>query len=340
MTQSFRRAGRVDRGRAFTLIEVLVSMTVLVLLIGVIAQMTGGVASIVGRGGARIDTDGQARALLDRMAIDIGAMVKRPDVDYYLKGRPSTSLTQPGNDQIAFYSAVPGYFASGTTPTTESSVSMVAYRVNSTTMHMERLCKGMSWNGASTGNTMGFLPVPLASPLPTPTPSSLPTPTPAPIVAAAFPEAAEPTDPDPTHPDLDWEELGPQVFRFEYYYVLKGQIGLVTSTSGSPQIYSSMLSIVPWYAAIPGHTSVNGMQDVAAVGVLIAVIDPKSRVLLTNTQLTSLANNMEDAPAALTDPGVIEQSWLNTVNSSTLPKRATAAIRVYTRCFYLNGVSP
>ena len=336
MTQSFRRAGRVDHGRAFTLIEVLVSMTVLVLLIGVIAQMTGGVASIVGRGGARIDTDAQARALLDRMAIDIGTMVKRPDVDYYLKGRPTTltqgSAGQAVNDQIAFYSEVPGYFAPGTTTATESSVSLVAYRVNSTTMHLERLCKGMSWNGASTGNTMGFLPVPLASPLPLPYPSPTPTSFPAPL----FPEAADPSATDP-----DYEELSPQIFRFEYYYVLKGQV------SGSPAVISpSTLSIVPWYTAAPvSHTSVNGMQDVAAIGVLIAVIDPKSRALVSSTQLTTLAGQMEDAPDPTTattfkSPGDIEASWLNAVNNSTLPKRATAAIRIYTRCFYLNGVSP
>ena len=91
-----RNADRMNRRRAFTLVEVLVAMAVLVILVGMIAQMTNGVASVVGLGQAHIDTDGQARALLDRMAIDIGAMVKRPDVDYYLKGRPA-ALTMSSN---------------------------------------------------------------------------------------------------------------------------------------------------------------------------------------------------------------------------------------------------
>ena len=303
-------------------------MTVLVLLIGMIVQLTNGMASIIGRGQAHIDTDEQARALLDRMAIDFGAMVKRLDVDYYLKGRPVT-LTQAGNDQIAFYTEVPGYFpaaspASGST-TAQSNVSLVAYRVNGTTMRLERLCKGLAWNGAATGsNIMSFLPVPLASPLPSPLASPLPAVMPTP----AWPQAA-----DATTQDLDYEELSPQIFRFEYYYVLKGQ----SATNNA-----AVLSLVPWYT---NHLSVNGMQDVAGIGVLIAVIDPKSRVLVSKDQLAALATQMEDAPdpaggTAFTNPGDIEAQWTKAVNSSILPRPAKAAIRIYTRCFYLNGVSP
>ncbi len=346
MPKSLWIACRVNRRRAFTLVEVLVAMTVLVLLIGMIAQMTGGMSSIIGRGQAHINTDGQARALLDRMAIDFEAMIKRSDVDYYLKGRPIT-LTQTTqgivgtNDQIAFYSEVPGYFPTTTGTALQSTVSLVAYRVNATTMHMERLCKGLAWNGASTSNTgnnytMGFLPVPLASalpsPLPSPTPSAMPTP--------GWPQAA-----DPTTKDLDYEELGPQVFRFEYYYVLKGQ-NLAAPATPPP----TLLSLTPWYANAPvSHTAVNGMQDVAGIGILIAVIDSKSRSLVSQDQLAALASQMEDAPtptasnaaggtAAFANPGDIEKQWVSAVNSSTLPKSATATIRVYTRCFYLNGV--
>lgn len=324
MSKTSLTARRADCQRAFTLVEVLVAMTVLVLLIGLIAQMTDGVASVIGRGQAHIDTDGQARALLDRMAIDLGAMVKRPDVDYYLKGRPA-ALTQPGNDQIAFYSEVPGYFPPSTDTTTQSSASLVAYRVNGNTLHMERLCKGLVWNGASAGagNAMGFLPVPLASPLPSPLPAT--------ILPPLWPQAA-----DPTTQDLDYEELGPQVFRFEYYYVLKGQ----SATSNV-----SMLSLTPWYADAPvSHTSVNGMQDVAGIGVLIAVIDQKSRTLVSKDQLATLAGQMEDAPdpsgGNFASPGDIELQWTTAVNKSSLPRPAASAIRIYTRCFYLNGISP
>ncbi len=328
------------RRRAFTLIEVLVAMTVLALLVALIAQMTSGVTSVVNRGQGHVETDEQARALLDRMAIDFAAIVKRPDVDYYLKGRP-VELNQAGNDQIAFYSEVPGYFPASTPPSTgatsPSPVSLVAYRVNSDTMRMERLSKGLAWNGASTATSlsMAFLPVPLASPVPVSSP--VPSPTPA-TTSPLFPVAADPTAQDP-----DYEELGPQVFRFEYYYVLKGQ----GSTSAPP-----VLSLTPWYVNPPvNHTSVNGLQDVAGIGVVIAVIDSKSRALVTKDQLLTLAGQMDDATVPAANPtggsatpfaiaGDIEQKWLAKVNASSLPKPAIAAIRIYTRCFYLNGVTP
>ena len=176
---------------------------------------------------------------------------------------------------------------------------------------------------------MYFLPVPLASPLPSPLPSPMPSSAPDPL----WPQAA-----DPSVQDLDYEEVGPQVFRFEYYYVLKGQAAVKQQAT---------LSLVPWYAAAPiSHTAVNGMRDVAGIGVLIAVLDPKSRVLVSKDQLATLAGQMEDAPdpanggTAFTSPGDIEQQWMSVVNSSALPRSASAAIRVYTRCFYLNGVPP
>lgn len=336
MPISPRVTRRQRRRSAFTLIELLVAMTVLVLLIGMIAQMTGGMASIIGRGQAHVDTDERARALLDRMSIDFAAMVKRPDVDYYLKGRPTT-LTQAGNDQIAFFSEVPGYYTDPATPG-QSSVSLIAYRVNSTSLHLERLSKGLVWNGAagSSNLSLSFLPVPLASPLPPPMPANPPSP--------LCPHAA-----DPSVADADYEELGPQVFRFEYYYVLKGQKATGPGgTRGDP-----VLSLTPWYANAPAnHTSVNGMQDVAGIGVLIAVIDPKNRALVSTSQLNTLAQNMADpAPDPSTGgmlisgqqvkgPGDIEKQWTTQVLSSAIPHQASAAIRIYTRCFYLNEVSP
>src|SRR5207249_2617569 len=86
-------------------------------------------ASITTLGHKQMDADSQARQVLDRMAIDFAQMVKRSDVDYYVKSSatsPLRSVPQAGNDQIAFYSGVPGYY-----PTTgsQSPVSLVAYRV-------------------------------------------------------------------------------------------------------------------------------------------------------------------------------------------------------------------
>src|SRR5438874_1946093 len=124
-----------------------------------------------------MNSDSQARQLLDRIEIDFVQMIKLSDVDYYLKSNPSPSPTQyryaqqQGNDIIAFYGAVPGYLP---TSNHKSPISLVAYRVNSDSSpssynkynKMERMGKGLLWNGAPSPS-----PTPPGTPPPTPTPT-------------------------------------------------------------------------------------------------------------------------------------------------------------------------
>jgi prepilin-type N-terminal cleavage/methylation domain-containing protein len=304
--------------RAFTLVELLVSMAVMVLVLVLILQLFNSTAALTGMGNKHMDADAQARALLDRMAIDFAAMVKRSDVDYYLKGRPASNDQNGGNDQIAFFSEVAGYSSGSPSP-----VSLVAYRLNSSTKRVERLGKGLLWNAASaTGVPVVFLPIPMASPLPSPLPSPMPATAPAP----AWPQAASTTATDP-----DYELIGPHVFRFEYYYILKGQ-----DVSAHP----SILSDTPWDTRSPlSHDSVNGLRDVAAIGVVIAVLDSRSRALASDSDLATLAGQMDDFKPAM-EPGDLEAQWQVAINASALPRVASSAIRIYSRCFYLHSPNP
>src|SRR5207244_11855986 len=68
--------------------------------------------------------------------------------------------------------------------------------------------------------------------------------------------------------------IGRDVFRFEYYYLLKN--GDRSST--------------PWYAT----SSVRGLQDVSAIIVDVAVIEPRSRGLLSNSEIAGLAEDVVD----------------------------------------------
>src|SRR5262249_32001436 len=144
-----------NRTGGFTLAELVVSMGVFALLIFLASQFFNSAATVTTLGNKQMDADAQARQLLDRMAIDFAQMVKRSDVDYYVKSSaasPQRRVLQPGNDQIAFYSAVPGYYPS---TGSQSPVSLVAYRVNSTSTlasynKMERFGKGLVLNAVST----------------------------------------------------------------------------------------------------------------------------------------------------------------------------------------------
>ena len=102
--------------RGFTLAELLVTMSVLVLLVFLFTQLLNSASTTMSLGNKRMDADSQARQLLDRMAIDFDQMLTRTDVSYFVKtGNTQTGNPETGNDQIAFFSAVPGYYTSGST---------------------------------------------------------------------------------------------------------------------------------------------------------------------------------------------------------------------------------
>ena len=282
---------RLQHGRhGFTLAELLVTMGVLVLLVLLFTQLLNSAASITTLGHKVIDTDSQARQLLDRMSLDFAQLVKRSDVDFFAKGTVapnSVGGTMAGNDRIAFYSAVPGYYPS---TSYQSPLSLVAYRMNSdstSSSHskLERMGKGLMWNGASLTDTpLVFMPL---------------------TISATWPAASS-----SSQADTAYEVIGPQVFRFEYCYLL---------TSGS-------LSISP-----PASIS-----QIAAFVVDIATIDPQSKVLLTNTQIASLAGQLSDYAANMV-PGQLRNNWQNTINANTtLPRPALSGVRVYERFFYLS----
>src|SRR6266542_330237 len=366
-------SSRLNASPAFTSAGLAVTVGVLVLLVFLAPQLLKRAATVTTLGHKQMDADSQTRQLLDRMAIDFAQMVKRSDVDYYLKSSatpPPTgvrNLLQPGNDIIAFYSTVPGYYPS---TGSQSPVSLVAYRINqnSTTgnaayLKLERMGKGLLWSAVTpTPAPVVFMPMPLASPSPT---TEMPYPAPNPIPAPAWPEVASNTS-----SWSDSEVIGPQVFRFEYYYLLKGQ----TDPINPGTTYSPISSDVPWDTricscptptptptptAIPTatplpvatptppsvccHVAPRGMQDVAAVVVVIAVIDPHSKVLVTDAQLARL-NGADGSPPVLVDyaagmtPGQLLAQWraaldLNTVG---LVPQAISGIRVYARYLYLS----
>jgi prepilin-type N-terminal cleavage/methylation domain-containing protein len=281
----------LDRYRnGFTLAELLVSLAVFALLVLFVARLFSTAASLTTIANKHIDSDLQARQLFDRMAIDLAQMIKRPDIDYYVK---SIVDTEPGNDRIAFFSQVPGYYPS---TGSQSPTSLVAYRIYSPSSppspcpncnKMQRMAKGLLWNGVSTTNT------PLVFGLT--------------AIVNTWPAAT-----NSSTSDADYETFGPQTFRFEYFYFMKD--GTLGATPGSP-----------------------GMQDVAGISVCLAVVDPKSKLLLSNTQLNTLAGQMKDFdPTIFLKPGDMLAQWQSIIYSTTnMPRAALSAVRLYQRTFTL-----
>ncbi len=334
ITKSFPiLTARRTRG-AFTLTELLVSVLVVTIIILMVAQLMNSATAVTRTGNKHIDTDTQARTVFDRMAMDFGRMLKRSDIDYYLKrddparypghsgGHSQGHRGGPGqqlNDQIAVYTQVPGYYPSGA----QSPISLVAYRVNAnsgstnpTYFKLERMAKGLLWNGVSNQtNPNAVYPIVFL-----------------PQTIAGIPSwsAAVNNDNSGASRDTDYETIGPGVFRFEYYYILKN--GKLTGN--------------PWNddVTLPRpHTLADFPADVEAIAVTIAVIDPASHSLLSNEELSDLASDMTD----FTDQrgrgpvhtGVIEAQWntvvTDAVSSGSIPPAAASAIRIYSRYFEL-----
>jgi hypothetical protein len=314
---------------AFTLVEMLISVGVVVVLILLLTQLVNTAALITKTQNKHMSADTQARVVLDRIAQDFSAMLKRSDVDYFLKIGLNNTRPQTGNDQIAFYSQVQGYY-----PATsfQSPVSLVSYRINSDSTSpnynkLERMGKGLEWNGYS-----GYIPILFLDS----TGGTPPTTT----IANTWPAATSTTSTDP-----DYEAIAPNVFRFEYYYLIKDP---QSSIGPGNRPFLWQLSKTPWnYDDRPTQTSLTnptsiGLVDIESIVVSIAVIDSESRSLLTNAQLGNLASQMIDFnPSGQDRPGTMENAWRTTLNnnisSGSLPKAALSAIRIYSRYFDLNS---
>jgi prepilin-type N-terminal cleavage/methylation domain-containing protein len=312
--------------RAFTLVEMLISIVALAFLVLLVTQVVNSAATVARPANKHIDTDTEARVVFDRMAVDFGHMLKRSDIDYWLKQtgpryypghsfghskgnghRPGSG--QQGSDQIAFFSQVPGYYPSSGS---QSPLSLVGYRVNTTTYQLERMAKGLLWNAVPySGNaTKAVYPKPMVF-----LPLTIPT---------MWPSATDSTADTNTPPA--YETIGPNVFRFEYYYLMKD--GSITDN--------------PWKTGLtPPHTLANFPSDVEAIAVVIAVIDPASRSLLSDQNIIDLASNMNDYRTqngkGPVKTGVIEAQWNSvvTTNGAVVPQAANQAIRIYSRYFDL-----
>jgi Tfp pilus assembly protein PilV len=354
----------------FTLAEVLVSVFVLVLLTFMFAQLMTSTTGITRTHHKQFDTDTQARVVFDRMALDFAQMVKRTDVDYYVKqpifnghfnghGCGQSRGSDLTSDQITFYSHVPAYNPDPSTysSTKQSPLSLIAYRVNESNNaarsgRLERMSKGLLWNGVSNNtNSSAIYPIVYQTGQidPNCNINSCPCRFTVPPWSTAWKGAI--CNNNSNGSDPDYEVIGPGVFRFEYYYILKN--GRVTDWPWDRFDDTGRTSIL-------APTSI-GLSRIEAIAVSIAVIDPQSRALIeqaaaANTaygKILDLADALPDfkntcgrGAGAQKSLGDLERQWKEQLdytvqhgqpqNSGKLfPSEAVKGIQVYNRYFDL-----
>lgn len=204
-----------------------------------------------------------------------------------------------GNDQMAFYSEAAGYAPPGAASTAQpSGVSLVGYRINDD-HQLERL--GKSLINSDAANSMIF----------NPEPGSL---------NAAWPGISNGSD-------ANYQVVADQVYRLEFNFLLKPY------TDSSGNVNPSILSTTPWDTR-QSHTEANGLSDVIAVVVAVAILDNTSRAIVEPAQYDRMVSALPDA---LGDTPILE-TWngSNYLASSGIPGPAAANIRIYQRMFYLN----
>jgi type II secretory pathway component PulJ len=339
----------------FTLAELLVSVFVLVIILVMVAQLMTSATAITRTGNKHVDTDTQARVVFDRMALDFAQMLKRTDVDYYVKQR--TNYTGHGNghgwgrghngdlgsDQMAFFSHVPGYYPDGYVSGQQSPISLVAYRVNESSStnaaygKLERMAKGLVWNAVDTNTNQNTAQYPIVF-LPQ-TIAGIGRPW-----APAINNTSNCGGGANNSCDPDYEVIGPGVFRFEYYYLLKN--GRVTDWPWDRWDFPDQVSI-----SSPQQI---GLSEVEAIAVSIAVIDPAGRALVSAVspdRILDIAADMADFKNAngRGNPGQkigdLEYQWKTVVESMAqtgltpsglpVPPEAAKTIRIYNRYFDL-----
>jgi prepilin-type N-terminal cleavage/methylation domain-containing protein len=339
-SRPMRRAG-------FTIIELLAATAVLTVLILIVSQMVSSTSRTVGHDERRLESDGNARMVFDRMQMDLDGMPKRGDLDVsFVKNSGGDS-----NDSFFFYSQAPG---SATTATNRNTLSLVGYAVDSE-YHLDRYGKGLFWDGGT--DTVNFLTFSSTTNF---TPEGKST------IAGTFGTnlATVPLTSDGI-PSDPWQVLSYSVFRMEVCFLLKDGkysnypgINVIsaissypssaTGTAGTRMVVKDSNQGYNTYLCVRTGVSNDavwqpiGLGDVQAVIVTLAMLDKKSRVLIKATDLQAAAAALKeptDSDFSGTSPKLPAQTWQEAVNSgalSSLPKSIQGNVRIYQRAIYLN----
>ncbi len=324
MSQRFAQRGK---RAAFTLVEMIVSMTVLLIIVGFLGNLMSdaqrGTASVL----RHMNAEAQARLVFDRMGNDFNRMLQRKDVDYIFAKAPAAGM----NDAMFFFSRAP---ASINDPAASHGVmSLVGYRI-SPSFQLDRLGKLLNWDGNAAGATtpggLPFLTFSGNAPVPSTTingiwgsggSGSLGT------AANGFSDGT----------DIDYSVLADGVFRLSFCFLQN------TSAAGNTASTPVPSYVYPPNPALPSAGTypldyVSGAQNVhvTAIVVTIGVLDQTARKLgaVTKTTVTALPDPANPPVAGSWNAASANSAFATTAG---LSKQAAGDVRVYEHTFYLNS---
>ena len=345
--------------RAFTLVEILLASSVLILLLALVSQLVNNASKATTQSGKRIDADTQARMVFERMAVDFANIIKRTDVDVLFS-------KATGNDAAFFLSQAPAY--SGTYGGILSGAALVGYRVTTGTSgaspaySLERLGQGLFWSGTSNGTPTVPGSVVFHSGTATAT-NTLVQNWPAEIGSAPYTAGTSSC----------YHSLGDQVFRIEICFQVKHltsgtmdgvaysnyPVAVSNATTIAGGIPSGGSAGARWYDTTNNRAYLctgtnaggavwqpNGLKDVVSIVATLAILDTNSRKLVSSSAYSNLISSIFTDPAdsdlnasPATLPAATWQTNLKNAlqnNATGIPGAAASQIRIYQRFFFLN----
>lgn len=308
----------------FTLIEMMASTAILAIMVALMTPVFDTAVRSITNSEEQLDIDVMARQAMDRIGRDLAQLSMQENLDYFLN-------KQPGNDEFDFFSYVPGTLNSSATGTSPSGITLVSYRVNAG--NLERLAVAQSFDDLT------FLAYDNSNNI---------------IDDTGIARARANTTID------DYQILCEGVFRFELGFLLKDGTydelpmfqNIVTSsepgwrewnndTTPSPRNFAEIQ-----YSDATGSLSFQplGWQDVSAIVISLAVIDPVSARRISASGINTAISNLPDAATddtlpELDLPAKTWQNILDTAGSLGITQSAQNSIRVYQRAYYINSSS-
>jgi prepilin-type N-terminal cleavage/methylation domain-containing protein len=312
-----------SRSSAFTLVEVLTAVAVLSILVLIIAQMLSGASKTVSVSETHMDVEGQVRTIFATMSSDFANLLKRSDAEVIVHKMASTD-SPPYNDYMFFYSETPGYFDSTVSTYNRSPLSVIGYRIN-TSYQFERFAKGLMWADDANTTTTG----PVFLTYPTSYQAIVNTSSTAQANSSSTMETKWPLEiPQPPTTLTNYQAIGQEIFRLEICFLLND--GTISDTPYETSTSSTI-----------DASRQNGLQDVRAVIVTVALINDADRKLVTNMgKLVSVFPDSNIVTPTKT-PTLPATTWLTEINSghfatdAGIPLRVATEIRVYQQFFYV-----
>jgi prepilin-type N-terminal cleavage/methylation domain-containing protein len=308
----------------FTLLELMVAISILVMLCGLVMQLMGSATRLTSSSKQASDCDSEARFALAQISHDLGHRIQRSDVDAFLE-------KNKGNDRFFLFSETPGWMPSykeqssitlaRTDEAERSTVSLVGYRVynppGSSSYQLQRLAKAIPWTSRS-GQSLPFVAL-----------NSMQTPMPNTTLAGIDSRGTGGTFPDvllsKTSQDAFYQVLADNVIRFEVTFLRKS----------NPSNSSSGLSTVLRDNEIAQELASYGFTRLSAVVISLAVVDSQNMAKLSAGDLAPASYFNDTVP---TDYPLLPMDQWNRIfsqQSSGWARPLKSGIRFYQRTISL-----